>query len=289
MKARAGLVLEGGGTRGVFTAGVLQYFMEQGLKLPYVIGVSAGACNAVDYVSDQPERSRECMIDCLEKYSYVGMNVLLKKRSVFDMDMMFDEFPNHLYPFDYDTFFGSYQKCILVATDCVTGEAVYLSEKKSKKRLMEICRASCSLPLFGKMTVVDGVPMLDGGLSDSVPIRKALRDGYKKNVLILTRNAGYRKKTNKQYNRMIKAVYHRFPYLVRTIIRRPYKYNKTMELIERLEKEGRIFVIRPQVPVIKSTERDPDVLRSFYEHGYAYGQEVFPKMLKYLGLSGKEE
>ena len=265
--------------RGVFTGGVLQYFME----FPYVIGVSAGACNAVDYVSEQPIRSRQCMVDCMKENSYLGMKVLLKKRNVFDMDKLFEEFPNKLYPFDYDCYFQSGKTCYLTATNCLTGKAAYLSEKADRKRLMQICRASSSLPLFSKMVTVDGVPMLDGGLSDSVPIRKALRDGIKKNVVILTRNKGYRKKVNRRYNQVIRTLYRNYPELVRTIIRRPYKYNKTMELLERLERQGHVFVIRPQLPVIKSTESDMETLQRFYDHGYAYAEEIYPEVLKYLG------
>ncbi len=278
----AGLILEGGGTRGVFTAGVLQYFMEQGLDLSYVIGVSAGACNAADYVSGQPLRSRQCMIDCLDKNSYIGLKILVKKKTVFDMDALFDVFPNKLYPFDYNTYFHSGKRCYFAATNCLTGRAEYLSEHRDRKRLMTICRASSSLPLFSKMVNVNGTPMLDGGLSDSVPIRKALRDGYRKNVVILTRNQGYRKKTNRRYNQVIRTVYRNYPNLVRTIIRRPYQYNRTMELIERLERDGRIFVIRPQTPAIHSTERNKETLKAFYSHGYEYAREIYPQLLEYL-------
>lgn len=281
----AGLILEGGGMRGVFTAGVLQYFMEQKLQLSYVIGVSAGACNAVDYVSNQPLRSRQCMIDCLKDDPYVGMKVMLKKHTIFDMDKLFDEFPNQRYPFDYRTYFRSAQNCMLVATDCENGQAVYLKEGSSRQRLMKCCRASSSLPLAASPVEIDGHFYLDGGLSDSVPIRKALRDGVKKNVVILTRNPGYRKKVNRQYNRVIRTVYKNYPYLVRTILRRPYKYNKTMELIERLEQKGHIFVLRPQLPMIRSTESHVEKLQQIYDHGYEYAKEQFPRLLQYLGVS----
>ena len=125
---KTGLVLEGGGTRGVFTAGVLDYFMEQGLYLPYVIGVSAGACNAVGYVSHQPGRMKRCTIDFLEAGSFVGLKYLLRNHSLFNMDLIFDVFPNKLIPFDYDAYFASGQTCILTATNCLTGSASFLSE-----------------------------------------------------------------------------------------------------------------------------------------------------------------
>ena len=167
---QAGMILEGGGTRGVFTAGVLDYFMEQELYLPYVIGVSAGACNAVNYVSHQLGRMKTCTIDFLEAGSYVGIKYLLKNHSLFNMDLIFDVFPNKIIPFDYDTFFSSKQTCILTATNCFTGRPAYLTENCGNRiRLMNACRASSSLPIVSPMVEVDGIPMLDGGVADSVP------------------------------------------------------------------------------------------------------------------------
>ncbi|MCI8598349.1 MAG: patatin family protein, partial [Lachnospiraceae bacterium] len=187
---KSGLILEGGGTRGVFTAGVLDYFMEQNLYLPYVIGVSAGSCNAVNYVSHQPGRMKLCTIDYLEAGSYVGLKYLVKNHSLFNMDLIFDIFPNKIIPFDYDAYFSSNQTCILTATNCLTGKAAYLSERADRERLMAACRASSSLPIFSPTVEVDGIPMLDGGVADSIPIRKALNDGIKKNIIILTRQEG---------------------------------------------------------------------------------------------------
>lgn len=287
---RSGMILEGGGTRGVFTAGVLDYFMEQDLYLPYVIGVSAGACNAVDYVSHQPGRMKTCTIDFLEAGSYVGLKYLLKNHSLFNMDLIFDVFPNKIIPFDYDTFFSSGQTCILTATNCLTGKAVYLTENKGDRiRLMNACRASSSLPIVSPMVEMDGIPMLDGGVADSVPIRKALYDGIKKNVVILTRQEGYRKPPAKKSYRMAKIMYQKYPNLVRAIKNRAYYYNRTMELLEDLEKRGRVFVIRPQVPVVKNTEDDVKTLTAFYNHGYEYAKDIFSQMTSFLGWESEKE
>lgn len=279
---KAGLILEGGGTRGVFTAGVLDYFMEQGLYLPYVIGVSAGACNAVNYVAHQPGRTRQCTIDYLEEGSYVGLKYLVKERSLFDMDLIFDVFPNSEIPFDYDTFFASRQKCLITTTNCLTGKAEYLQEKRDRQRLMKICRASSSLPVISPMVEVDGIPMLDGGVADSIPIRKALKDGVKKNVIILTRQEGYRKPPAGRSYRVARVLYQRNPALVRAIFRRHIYYNRTMELIEDLERRGHVYVIRPQVPVVHNTEKRPEVLKAFYDHGYEQGQETYEQVLAFL-------
>ena len=281
---QAGMILEGGGTRGVFTAGVLDYFMEQELYLPYVIGVSAGACNAVNYVSHQLGRMKTCTIDFLEAGSYVGIKYLLKNHSLFNMDLIFDVFPNKIIPFDYDTFFSSKQTCILTATNCFTGRPAYLTENCGNRiRLMNACRASSSLPIVSPMVEVDGIPMLDGGVADSVPIRKALHDGVKENVVILTRQAGYRKPPARKSYRMAKIMYQKYPYLVRAIKNRAYYYNRTMELLDDLEKRGRILVLRPQVPVVRNTEDDVAVLTAFYNHGYEYAKDMFSRTIRYLG------
>ena len=145
---KATLVLEGGANRGVFTSGVLDYLMGKELYMSNVIGVSAGACNAVDYVSKQAGRSRECVIHREKEYDYVyGLKKTLKEKALMDMDMLFDKFPNEIYPFDFETYFASEMECELVVTNCITGAAEYLSEDKDPERLMKICRASSSMPL----------------------------------------------------------------------------------------------------------------------------------------------
>lgn len=279
---KSGLVLEGGGTRGVFTAGVLDYFMEQGLYLPYVIGVSAGACNAVSYVSHQPGRMKTCTIDYLEAGSYVGMKYLVKNHSLFHMDLIFDIFPNKLIPFDYDTYFSSGQTCIMTATNCLTGKPAYLTESADKARLMRICRASSSLPVVSPMVEVDGVPMLDGGVADSIPIRKALRDGVKRNVVILTRQPGYRKAPAKKSVQLSKIMYKNYPNLIKAVKNRAYYYNRTMELLEDLEARGHVYVIRPQIPVVKNTEDNVEALTAFYNHGYEYARDTFGQVAAFL-------
>ena len=190
------MILEGGATRGVFTSGVLDFLMEKEWYPSHVIGVSAGSCNAVDYVSKQPGRTRDCMIptDKNGKYIY-GFRKFVKEKSLMNMDLIFDEYPNRIYPFDFDTFFESEITCEIVTTNCQNGQAEYMQEHRDRERLMRLCRASSSMPLITPIVNIDGVPYLDGGLADSVPIEHALEIGNEKIVVILTRNKGYRKKT----------------------------------------------------------------------------------------------
>ena len=170
------LVLEGGATRGVFTSGVLDFLMEKDFYTTDVIGVSAGACNAIDYVSRQIGRTKKCMIHKEKEYDfYLGLRKMVKEKSMMDMDLIFDRYPKELIPFDFDTYFQSEMKCDQVVTNCETGKAEYLDERKEKERLLKICRASSSMPLAAPIVRIDGVPYLDGGLSDSVPIERADR------------------------------------------------------------------------------------------------------------------
>jgi len=280
----ASLVLEGGATRGVFTAGAVDYLMERGLYFSHVIGVSAGSCNAVDYVSRQLGRSRDCWIHKEKEYDYYyKIRDFMKEKSIMNMDMVFNQYPNQVYPFDYDTYFDSEMVCEITVTNCKTGKAEYLTEEADRARLMSICRASCSMPLVSPVVTVDGEPYLDGGLADSVPLRRAVEIGNKKIIIFLTRAKGYRKSyLLKGETKLYKRVYGAYPNLVKTIVRRPLAYNRTMDLIERLEEEGHIFVLRPGIKPVKRLEKNYDTLMNFYEHGYKLMENQFERLQEYL-------
>ena len=159
-----GLVLEGGGMRGVFTSGVLDAFMKHDLYFPYVAAVSAGACNGLSYMSRQPRRARYSNIDMLRKYHYIGLKHLLMQGSIFDPNVLYERFPNEIVPFDYETYGQNDAVFEMVTTNCLTGRAEYLTEKHDRQRLTAIVKASSSLPYVAQITTVDGIPMLDGGI-----------------------------------------------------------------------------------------------------------------------------
>ena len=278
------IVLEGGATRGVFTSGILDYLMEEDLYFSHVIGVSAGSCNGVDYVSRQIGRTKKCMIPEKKEYSYYsGVRNVIKGKSILDMDMVFDTFPKKIYPFDFETYFQSDMVCEIVTTNCKTGKAEYMTEGEDPDRLMKLCRASSSMPLLSPIVNVDGVPYLDGGLADSVPIRRALKLGNEKIVLVLTRNPGYRKKPiSKGTAKLYRRAYKKYPNLVHAAVYRNHVYNKTIELVERLEEEEKIFVIRPLVPTVSRLERDETALTAFYQHGYNLMKRQREALQKYL-------
>ncbi|WP_455584403.1 patatin-like phospholipase family protein [Bacteroides sp.] len=264
---QTGLVLEGGGMRGVFTCGVLDYLMDQDIRFPYTIGVSAGACNGLSYMSRQRGRAKYSNIDLLEKYNYIGLRHLLKKRNILDFDLLFTEFPEHILPYDYDAYFSSPERFVMVTTNCLTGKANYFEEKSDKNRVIDIARASSSLPFVCPIAYVDGIPMLDGGIVDSIPLQHAIDDGYKNNVVVLTRNRGYRKETKDI--KVPSFLYRKYPNIREALSHRCAVYNEQLEMVERMEDEGKITVIRPQKPVIVDRiERDIQKLTDFYQEGY---------------------
>ncbi len=279
------LILEGGAVRGVFTSGVLDYLMEKDLYFSHVVGVSAGTCNGVNYVSRQIERTKKCMIHQEDEYDYyMGIRKFIKEKSLLNMDMIFDKFPNEIFPFDYDTYFNSDIYTEWVTTNCLTGKAEYMDSRDSKEQLMKICRASSSMPLISPIVNIDGIPYLDGGLSDSIPIRRAMKYGNKKMVIVLTKNKGYRKKfVTKAKRKLYESAYKKYPELVKTLIKRPVIYNRTLDKIEQLEEEGKIFVIRPEVAMISRLERNMEKLEEFYRHGHEEMERRYDELTEYLG------
>lgn len=279
---KASLILEGGAKRGIFTSGVLDYLMEQEYYIPHVIGVSAGSCNAVDYVSRQPQRTKACMIRSGEDGKMISFHQFFRTRSLLDMDLIFERDPKELHPFDFDTYFSSEMTCEIVVTNCLTGQAEYLTETEDGDRLMQLCRASSSMPLVTPMVEIDGTPYLDGGIADSIPLIHSMKSGYRKNVLILTRNKGYRKNMSKRDVLMYQTVFKEYPNLVRALCRRAHQYNEVMQRIEQWEEEGQIFVIRPTIATVSRLEAKPEVLENFYQHGYDRMKEQFAALQSFL-------
>lgn len=264
---KTALVLEGGGLRGVFTCGVLDCFMDKGIRFPFTVGVSAGACNGLSYMSGQRGRAKASNIDLLDKYHYIGFRYLLTQGCIMDFKLLFEDFPEKIIPYDYDAYFSNPDRFVMVTTNCLTGKAEYLEEKSSAARIMDIVRASSSLPFVSPITFVDGIPMLDGGIADSIPVEYAMSQGYEKLVVVLTRNKGYRKKDGRMP--LAKLAYRKYPHLQKALAERNSVYNRTMDLIERLEDEGKILVIRPSKPVeVGRMEKDTSKLAALYEEGY---------------------
>ena len=270
---KTGLVLEGGGMRGVFTSGVLDAFMKHQLYFRYVVAVSAGACNGLSYASHQPRRARLSNIDMLVKYDYLSLKHLIRQGCIFDPELLYDRFPNELIPYDYDTYFSNDMTFEMVVTNCLTGRAEYLEEHEgNRQRLLDICRASSSLPYVSKIIDVDGSLYLDGGIVDSIPVMRAIETGHERNVLVLTRNRGYRK-TGRDL-KIPSFIYRHYPRLRVVLSRRIKEYNRQLEMVEQMEARGEVLCIRPERPLeVDRIEKDPVKLEALYEEGFRLGDE----------------
>mgnify|MGYP002169185682 FL=1 len=267
-----GLVLEGGGMRGVFTSGVLDGFMKHGLYFNYVVAVSAGACNGMSYMSRQPRRARVSNIDYMARYDYIGFRHFLTPGSILDTKLLYDKFPNEFIPFDYDTYFSNPATFEIVTTNCLTGHAMYLQERSDRQRAIDAVRASSSLPFVSKIVTVDGIPMLDGGIADSIPVLRAMELGHERNVLVLTRNRGYRD-TGRDH-KIPHFIYKNYPRLRVALSHRCEAYNRQLEMIDEMEERGEIVCIRPERPVeVGRMERDLDKLERLYEEGVRLGEK----------------
>lgn len=276
-----GLVLEGGGMRGLYTCGVLEYFMENDLYFNYVIGVSAGACNAASYISRQPRRNEKVIIGFIKDRRYMSLRNLILNKSYFGMDFIFDEIPNKHVLFDFQTYYESPGFFLVGATDCQTGKPLYL-HKHDLGEQFQALRASASLPMLSPIVNYKGYELLDGGISDAIPIKKSIKDGNTKNIIVLTRNIGYRKRPGK-FNALLKLKYRKYPLLIETMLNRYKNYNETLDYIEHLENEGKAFVIRPSIELeVGRLEKDPQKLRRLLHHGYEDTKRSYERIMEFV-------
>lgn len=284
MNSGVGLVLEGGGMRGAYTAGVLDAFLDHDIDLSYVIGVSAGANAGADYVVAQRERNHRMFVELVADPRYAGWRNVFKERSWFGMRFLFETAPDEVAPFDYGALRDSPRTLIVATTDCVTGLPAYFSSRDNDPRwfIHTVHRASCSIPLISPPVEIEGRLYLDGGVSDPIPIDRSIRDGNTRNVLVLTRNAGYRK-TRGLWARTADLMLARYPGIRRAGSRRAEVYNSSLDRLTELEREGKAFVIRPIEPLtVGRMERDVGKLDLLYRQGYEEAVERVPALRSWL-------
>ncbi len=266
---KTGLVLEGGGMRGMYTAAILDVFMEEGLTFDGVIGVSAGAIHGGSFLSHQIGRNlRYYKTYCMDD-RFISVKNLITTGDMVGTQFCYHELPERLDPVDYDTFHANAEQIAyhVVCFDIETGKAIYPRITDLKTQI-DYLRGSGSLPFISQIVEVDGRKLLDGSCSDSVPIRAFRRMGYEKNVIILTREAGYVKAPEKVWPYLIR--YRKYPNLIKAIKHRHETYNKTLRYIEKLEQAGTVFVFRPSTaPDVGRMERDPEKLQRVYDMGRA--------------------
>ena len=286
MNATTGLVLEGGGMRVVFTIGVLDYLMDADITFPYGIGVSAGAGHGMSFLSRQRGRAKKTAIDMLEKYQYIGLKHLWQNQAIFDQDFLYDRVPNEILPFDYDTAFNNPMRFEIVTTNCRTGYAEYHTECRDRNRLLTLCKASAALPFVAPICPLDGVPMLDGGITDPIPVERAISQGFARNVVVLTHNRGYRDAGRDV--RIPKFVYKNYPRLRVALSHLKRVYNAHIELVEQLEAAGQVLVICPEKPLeVDRFGTRIDQLEALYEEGYACAERIFSQPQTQRFLAGE--
>lgn len=274
---KTAIVCEGGGMRGVFTAGVLQAFMEQNFMADELVGVSAGASNGSSYVSGQLGRGYRTNVDYAGDPRYISKRNYMKTGSLFGMDFIFGEIPEKLDPFDYAAFYASPCHYYAGVTDVNTGKIVFFGKEDIKSNL-EVMRASCSMPVFAPIIEYKGGKYLDGGVTDPIPVDKALQDGCERLVVILTRDRAYRKKPQ-SFRTVYKKIYKNYPNLVRAMDMRHLVYNHTLAQVERLEQEGRAVVIAPPQPLtVDRFGKDKQKMIEGYNTGYTCGMQALENL-----------
>lgn len=278
---QTGLVLEGGGMRGIFTAGVLDWFLEAGISVDQCIGVSAGACHACSYLSGQIGRGYDSFTKYMKDKRYCSIESFFTTGNLFGVDFIFETIPRELLPIDAETFRNSRTKFQVVITNCLNGKPEYPEVKDAHEDVMYV-RASSSLPLISKPVMINGVPYLDGGVGDSVPILQSEKQGNTKNIVVLTRDINYRKKKSSTMA-ILKAVYKEYPEFVEQMESRHIRYNETLKYLRRREREGKVLIIRPQKQLkIGRLERNEEKLYATYRHGYYVAKRLNKKIRKFL-------
>lgn len=274
---KTGLVLEGGAFRTIFSAGVLDAFLDTGLPLPdYTIGVSAGAAYGVSYLSRQSRRNLKLLCTYANDKRYMGVRHLLDRdnRSYFGLDFSFDTIPNKLLPFDYDTFAAYPGVVEAVVTNLNTGRADYLEVPRNDRR-SKLIQATCSLPLLFPICYINDRPYLDGGCADPIPWKHALDQGCDRLVVVLTRERDYHRKDSQRQASLLKKTFQDYPNFLKTMAERAEAYNKSREELFRLEKEGKVLLIAPTSTAgFSRTERDLTKIRALWQDGYFAGYHV---------------
>lgn len=260
------LILEGGTLRPIFTAGILDALLDNNISFPYCIGVSAGITNGVSYLSKQKGRNLEILMKYRNDKRYLGYGNFLKCKSLFGLDFIFEEIPNKLVPFDMDTYKKYPGKVLVGVTNAKTGETEYLDGKELDDKAT-LLRATCAIPIFFPVIKINNNEYYDGGLCDPIPVRKAIEDGNKKHLIILTQPTGYRKELSKKNVFVSKMLSNKYPNLKDAFLTRHENYNATVKFCEELEKQGKAIILRPDYK-LESFEKDTNKLQSNYQHGY---------------------
>ena len=278
---RVGLVLEGGAKRGIYTAGVLDVMLEHGLLADGVFGVSAGAIHGCSYASMQAGRSIRYNMKYGNDYRFMSFKSLFLSGNMVDTQFCYHDLPEKLDPYDNDAFMKSGIEFYAVCSNVESGKPEYI---KCKDMFADIdyIRASASMPLVSQIVEVGGKKLLDGGIADSIPLKAAENHGFEKNIVVLTRPQGYRKK-KASLKWLIAWAYRKYPNFVKAFENRHKMYNAELDYIEKQEKAGKILVIRPSKLIkIKKMEPNLRIVREMYDLGRSDALKMIDKIEKYM-------
>lgn len=275
-----GIILEGGTFRPIFSSGVMDALLSENILLPYCIGVSAGISDGVSYISKQPQRNLEILQKYRNDKRYMSRQNLRKCKSLFGLDFVFREIPNKLIPFDRETFMSYEGTCLVGVTNAQTGEAEYKNAKDMDEEFTML-RATCALPLFFPAIELDGQKYYDGGIADPIPVRKALKDGCDRLLIVLTQPRGYVKHYGKYDKMGARILGRKYPEMKKLIKSRPERYNEAVQYCEQLAREGKAMIIRPS-HLLNSFESDVRKLEMAYWHGYRMTKERMKKIKEFI-------
>lgn len=283
---KAVLVLEGGALRGMYTSGVLDTFLKNNMEFECVVGVSAGALNAMSYISKQPGRSAKINLEYCDDPRYIGRKAFIKNKGIIGYDYLFGDISENKVPFDFKSFEDTNQRFVIVTTNCEKAETEYL-ERGNCKDLFKAAQASSSMPLASAMVEINDNHYLDGAVTTSIPVKWALEQGYEKIVVVLTRDKKYRKQMlSNKMKKLYKLAYHKYPKLIEKLNTMPERYNKLQEELIELEKEGKIFIIRPEKEVtVSRLEKDKIKLENLYKEGISEAEKNLESLKNYLKIS----
>ena len=280
---KVGLVLEGGAFRGIFTAGALDFLLEMGVSFPYVIGVSAGSGNAVNFIARQKGRTRRVIMH-ENADPFYGLSSLAKRGKLLDLDMMLGSYAYRQIPLDFKTFFGSETESEYVVACCESGEAEYLGHDGSEQSILRLCKATCSVPFVCQPVEIGTKHYIDGSVIDSIPFLRALERGCERVVVILTRPQGGSPTNYAKAKLLVDLCYRKkYPRLADALLRRRENYERQMEALSRLEREGNALIIRPTDETIGHFENDKKSLERFYRHGYGTMKRAYDRLADFIG------
>lgn len=281
---KTGIVVEGGGMRGIYAAGVLDVLLKYGITADGLIGVSAGAIHGCSFVAGQAGRSIRYNLKYCRDPRYMSFRSLFRTGNLVGNDFCYHELPEQLDPFDNDAFEASSVAFYATCTDVETGRPVYHRCESLRGENIEWIRASASMPLVSRIVEINGQKLLDGGVSDSIPAAAFHKMGFEKNLVILTRPDSYRKKPNHMIH-AIRRVYRKYPEFIETMECRHLMYNRELEEIRRMEAAGEIFVIRPSRLIkISRTENRPEKIEEMYDLGCRDGVRALQDAAGFLGV-----